>query len=253
MSRELVRFLKRTALGVAALLAFAAVAACSSTESADPADQPAASAPAEQGETAPAKEQPKETAGQQNARESAESYLATGAFSRKGLIEQLRFEGYSKKDAAYAVEAISPNWNEQAAKAAESYLDTSSVSRSGLIEQLMFEGYTRAQAEYGVGKTGLGSAEQSVGETAGQQNARESAESYLETAAFSRKGLIEQLTFEGYAKKDAIYAVDAIKPNWNQQAAKAAKSYLDVSSFSRSGLIEQLMFEGYTWRRPSTA
>jgi hypothetical protein len=109
----------------------------------------------------------------------------------------------------------------------------------------MFEGYTRPQAEYGVRKTGHGSAEQS-GETAGQQNARESAKSYLSTSAFSRMGLIEQLTFEGYSKKDAAYAVKAISPNWNEQAAKAAKSYLDTSSFSRSGLIEQLVFEGYT-------
>ena len=82
-------------------------------------------------------------------------YLDTSAFSRTGLIKQLKYEGYSTADATYAVNAVSPNWNEQAAKAAQSYLDTSSFSRSGLIEQLMFEGYTRAQAEYGAKKVGL--------------------------------------------------------------------------------------------------
>jgi len=37
------------------------------------------------------------------------------------------------------VDAISPDWNEQAVKSAESYLETSSFSRSSLIEQLKFE------------------------------------------------------------------------------------------------------------------
>ena len=40
-----------------------------------------------------------ETAGQANARESAEGYLEFSAFSRKSLIEQLKHEGYSTKDA----------------------------------------------------------------------------------------------------------------------------------------------------------
>jgi Host cell surface-exposed lipoprotein len=100
-------------------------------------------------------EYPGETAGQENARRSAESYLDTTAFSHKGLIQQLKFEGYSTADATYGVDAVSPNWNVQAAKAAKNYLDTTSFSRSGLIQQLEFEGYTAAQAVYGVNQTGL--------------------------------------------------------------------------------------------------
>lgn len=98
---------------------------------------------------------PDETAGQENARRSAENYLDTAAFSRKGLIGQLEYEGYSTADATYAVDAVSPDWNEQAAKAAKNYLDTSAFSRSGLIEQLKYEGYTEQQAVYGVNQTGL--------------------------------------------------------------------------------------------------
>ena len=79
-----------------------------------------------------------------------------------------------------------------------------------------------------------------------KQNALRSAESYLGTAAFSRSGLIKQLTFEGYSTGDATYAVDTLHPNYNAQAAKAAKAYLDLSGFSHSGLVEQLKFEGYT-------
>ena len=67
------------------------------------------------------------------------------------------------------------------------------------------------------------------------------------TAALGRaKSLIQQLKYEGYSKKDAEYAVDAIKVNWKQQAVKSAKSYLETSSFSRSSRIEQLEYEGFT-------
>ena len=65
-----------------------------------------------------AEEASDETAGQENARRSAEDYLDTTAFSSKGLIKQLEFEGYPTADATYAVDAVSRNWNEQAAKAA---------------------------------------------------------------------------------------------------------------------------------------
>ena len=61
-------------------------------------------------------EYPGETAGQENARRSAESYLDGQAFSRSGLIKQLKFDGYSTADATYGVDAVSPDWNEQAAK-----------------------------------------------------------------------------------------------------------------------------------------
>jgi hypothetical protein len=103
----------------------------------------------------PVVEEPTETVSQSNAVESALSYIGYQAFSRKGLIDQLKFEDYSTADATYAVDAIDVDWNEQAAKSAESYLEYSSFSRQGLIDQLVFEGFTQSQAEYGVSTTGL--------------------------------------------------------------------------------------------------
>lgn len=88
--------------------------------------------------------------------------------------------------------------------------------------------------------------EESSNETLGQSNAVAKAESYLDFSAFSRKGLIEQLEFEGFDTADAEYAVDKVDPDWNEQAALKAKSYLEVSSFSRKGLIDQLKFEGFS-------
>jgi uncharacterized protein YdeI (BOF family) len=89
-------------------------------------------------------------------------------------------------------------------------------------------------------------ATESMSETAGQKNAVRAAENYLDTAPFSKKGLIKQLEFEEYSTEDATYAVNAITVDWKEQAAKSAENYLDISAFSRSGLIKQLEFEGYT-------
>jgi len=79
--------------------------------------------------------------------------------------------------------------------------------------------------------------------TKSQEQAIGAAESYLEFTAFSRKGLIRQLSSgagDAFSVADATFAVDHIKVNWNEQAAKAAKSYLEMTSFSRQGLIRQL-------------
>ena len=86
--------------------------------------------------------------GEQNALESALSYLSFSSFSYTGLIDQLEFEGYSLEEATYAADNCGADWYEQAAKTAQSYLDVMSVSRQGLIEQLENEGFTTEQAEY---------------------------------------------------------------------------------------------------------
>jgi hypothetical protein len=100
--------------------------------------------------TTEAPAEPEVSVEQQNAIESAESYLDGQSFSRTGLIGQLKYEGYSTKLATRAVDSLGTNYKEQAAKSAASYLDSSSFSRKGLIEQLEYEGFTHDQAVYGV-------------------------------------------------------------------------------------------------------
>ncbi|MBB2946717.1 hypothetical protein FB565_006485 [Actinoplanes lutulentus] len=85
----------------------------------------------------------------------AASYLKYSPFSRSGLIDQLKYEGFSTKLATYGVDKQRANWNTQAAKMAKQYLEYSAFSRSGLIAQLEYEGFTTAQAKYGVKKVGL--------------------------------------------------------------------------------------------------
>lgn len=92
---------------------------------------------------------------QANAGRSAQSYLDSSYFSRKGLISQLKFEGYSTKAATAAVDSMHINWNGQAEGSAKNYLETQSFSKKGLIAQLEYEGFTHSQAVHGVSKTGL--------------------------------------------------------------------------------------------------
>lgn len=96
------------------------------------------------------------SAEQRNAARSAQSYLSgeTG-FSRKGLIGQLKYEGYSVKAATAAVDSLGIDWNAQAALKARGYLDGQAFSRKGLIGQLKYEGFTAQQATYGVKQAGL--------------------------------------------------------------------------------------------------
>jgi len=145
-------------------------------------------------------EAPEMTVAQEQAVRSAESYLNYSAFSKKGLIEQLEFEGFSKEDAKFAVEYVTVDWNEQATSKAESYLDYSAFSEKGLIEQLEFEGFTSKQAEFAVKNIKVDWMEQ----------AAQKAQDYLDYSPFSRSGLIDQLVFEGFTKNQAEYGADAV-------------------------------------------
>jgi hypothetical protein len=96
-----------------------------------------------------------ESVSQSNAVQKAADYLSFAAFSRQGLIDQLKYEGFSEADATYGADAVGANWNEQAALKAQEYLDLTAFSRTGLIEQLEFEGFTLAEATYGANAVGL--------------------------------------------------------------------------------------------------
>ena len=131
-------------------------------ETTEPTTEPPATAePTTAPKPKPTATEPAMTLSQEQAVGAAESYLELTAFSRKGLIRQLSSEageGFSVKDATFAVDHIKVNWNEQAARSARSYLEMTHFSRAGLIRQLESdsgEGFTHRQAVYGVTKAGL--------------------------------------------------------------------------------------------------
>lgn len=95
------------------------------------------------------------TIGQKNALQSAKNYLAlTSGFSYTGLKDQLLYEGFTEKEAIYAVDNCGADWNEQAALSAKGYISMGGFSKQGLLDQLLYEGFTQAQAEYGVSAVG---------------------------------------------------------------------------------------------------
>lgn len=106
---------------------------------------------------------PKYTVAQENAIESARSYLAMGSgFSRAGLIEQLSStsgDGFTRRLAVFAVNHIKVNWNQQAVLSAKAYLsEGTGFSRASLIDQLHAsagDGFTLAQATYAANHVGL--------------------------------------------------------------------------------------------------
>jgi len=124
-------------------------------------EPPAIEAPKPTPAPKPTATKPAMTLSQEQAVAAAESYLELTAFSRRGLIRQLSSEageGFSVKDATFAVDHVKVNWNEQAARSARSYLELTHFSRAGLIRQLESdsgEGFTHRQAVYGVTKAGL--------------------------------------------------------------------------------------------------
>ena len=90
----------------------------------------------------------------QNCLKRANGYLNFTAFSRKGLYDQLKYDGYSDAACCYAVNNCGADWYEQAGKRAEGYMQLTSFSRSGLISQLEFDGFTHDQAVYGASCVG---------------------------------------------------------------------------------------------------
>ncbi len=92
--------------------------------------------------------------GKENALEKANDYLRYSSFSYKGLIDQLKYEGFTDEEAKYGVDNCGADWNEQAAKKAQDYLRYSSFSRKELLDQLKYEGFTSSEAEYGVKQVG---------------------------------------------------------------------------------------------------
>lgn len=125
---------------------------------------PASSAPAQQAPAAPAKPaKPAVTASQQQALDSAQSYLGLDSgFSRQGLIDQLDspYGGkFSVADATWATDHSGADWDAQAVLAAKGYMNLGTgFSRSGLIDQLdsPYGGkFTLAQATYAANHVGL--------------------------------------------------------------------------------------------------
>lgn len=141
-----------------------------------------------------------ETIGAKNALNKAKQYLAYQAFSNTGLIEQLKFDGFTVEESTYGVKNCGADWSSQALEKAEQYINYQPFSNTGLTEQLKFDGFTNEQAQYGVANCGADWNEQAM----------KKAEQYMNYSSFSKDGLIEQLVFDGFTNEQAQYGVTAV-------------------------------------------
>jgi len=140
------------------------------------------------------------TRGQKEALEDAKSYLKYSSFSKKGLEDQLDYEGYTKKEIKYAIKKCKANWKKEALEEAKSYLKYSSFSKKGLEDQLDYEGYTKKQIKYALKKC----------KANWKKEALEEAKSYLDYFSFSRDELKNQLEYEGYTSAQIEYALGKV-------------------------------------------
>lgn len=89
--------------------------------------------------------------GNQNSLTKAEQYINYTAFSKEGLRDQLRYEGFTEGQIDYALSTLAVNYNDQAAKKALQYQNSNlNLSKQGIYDQLRYEKFTPEQAQYGV-------------------------------------------------------------------------------------------------------
>ena len=98
------------------------------------------------------------------------------------------------------------------------------------------EGFSEEDAAYGAENCGADWNEQAVNK----------AKDYLNTMAFSEKGLTDQLKHEGFTEDEAAYGVKNCEADWNEQCEKKAQEYINTMSMSEDGLRDQLAYEGFS-------
>ena len=86
---------------------------------------------------------------------SAQSHLKYSAYSYKGLVDMLVYDGFSEEQAVYGADNCEVNWNEQAVLSAQTHLKYSSYSHDSLVDMLIYDGFTTEQAKYGARESGL--------------------------------------------------------------------------------------------------
>ena len=148
---------------------------------------------------------PELTSSQERALRSAQNSVDLDGSSPLGLIQHLRYdEGFSKADAAYAVDHVRANWEELAVESAQGRVDgTDGYSPTSLIGHLRYEsGFTKADA--------MSAVYLHVDVDWGLE-AQEAAFRLLQDGGgLTESELLEQLKSAGFTSVDAQYAVDKV-------------------------------------------
>ncbi len=134
-------------------------------------------------------------------------------YSRSALIEEMMedYNGFTESAATYAVQYLEDaklvDWNEEAVKEIEWLLEYDSFSESMLRKQLTsdYKGFTAEQADYAIDYMVTN------GYINWNDQAKKTAESYLEILTFTKEEMMDQLTkAEEYTPEQAEYAVSEL-------------------------------------------
>lgn len=85
----------------------------------------------------------------------AKEYIQEKAYSRRGLINALKMNGYSNINAIYAVDNISVDWSEQAKRAIKEYKEKANLSKTNLLNVLVRDGFSEKEIAYAFKECGI--------------------------------------------------------------------------------------------------
>lgn len=80
----------------------------------------------------------------------AEDYIESMSFSKKGLAQRLKFEGYPEDAISFAVGSVSVDYNEEALGRAKMLKIEQKFTENGIREQLYFDGFEEEEINYAV-------------------------------------------------------------------------------------------------------
>ena len=154
----------------------------------------------------------------------------------RGTIEYLESEGFTHRQAQYAVDHAGIDWNAICAAWAKEELDACDWSRGELLDTLENGGFTHEQAVHAVDCSGIDWPARAVAAL------REMLESY----PMPRQECIEELLSEGWGVELVRNAIDQADIDWNTVALRYVQRYYIKDSWTKKELREDLVAEGFT-------
>lgn len=174
-------------------------------------------------------------------------------FSEKELEEDLLEEGFSPKEAKYALDNCGADWYKNALKSTMYYMDTvQTTDQDMLMYWLTFHKFEETDAQRAIQYatdpahyTELFCSEEWLEKKRQDADMDIAYYTFDDQFAFSESGLLKQLIEDGYTEEMAKEAIEGSIVDWNEQAVKAAKKYLYTPS-PEDELYDHLLKLGFT-------
>lgn len=160
--------------------------------------------PGENNETVPNSSQPDKGSipvEYQGSVHQAEEYANENHLSKKGLLQHLITNGYSRATASLLMDHVRSDWKNNALMKAKDYLTRGNYSKKGIYVQLLSpnEGFTRDEAFYAMTNISADWKIQALGMARGYQQ-----------KGWTMDKIQQRLSIEGFSKDEVRYAMNNI-------------------------------------------